>query len=167
MRKKSNNGKSAAGREHGSERRSGSSGLNTGAGGPVLYRGRWVERYVFESAGNGSSYRPRPACVPATRLADWASWPNLVAIFLYRARPARWRSVLAWIASRFPGPIIPVIYNVNPRNLEGYFWRPSSRWEQGRIYVSDATNVEISKALQYFRLQWPPSTIRSWRHRMR
>ena len=55
--------------------------------------------------------------------------------------------------SRFPGPIIPVIYNVNLRNPEGYFLATKFPMRNKDVlYVANATSVEISKALQFFRL---------------
>jgi polysaccharide export outer membrane protein len=55
--------------------------------------------------------------------------------------------------SRFPGPIIPVIYNVNVRNPDGYFLATKFQMrDKDVLYVSNATSVEIAKALVYLRL---------------
>ena len=55
--------------------------------------------------------------------------------------------------SRFPGPIIPVIYNVNLRNPDGYFLATKFQMRnKDVIYIANATSVEISKALNFFRL---------------
>ena len=55
--------------------------------------------------------------------------------------------------SRFPGPIIPVIYNVNLRNPEGYFLATKFQMRnKDVIYMANATSVEIAKALVFFRL---------------
>jgi polysaccharide export outer membrane protein len=55
--------------------------------------------------------------------------------------------------SRFPGPIIPVIYNVNLRNPDGYFLATKFQMrDKDVLYVSNATSVEIAKALVYLRL---------------
>lgn len=75
------------------------------------------------------------------------------AVFLYRGETRAVAERLGIDCSRFPGPIIPVIYNVNLRNPEGYFLATKFQIRnKDVIYVSNATSVEISKALQYFRL---------------
>jgi polysaccharide biosynthesis/export protein len=75
------------------------------------------------------------------------------AVFLYRGEVRAVAERLGVDCSRFPGPIIPVIYNVNLRNPEGYFLATKFQMRnKDVIYVSNATSVEISKALQYFRL---------------
>jgi polysaccharide export outer membrane protein len=75
------------------------------------------------------------------------------AVFLYRGETRDVAERLGIDCSRFPGPIIPVIYNVNFRNPEGYFLATKFQMRnKDVIYVSNATSVEISKALQYFRL---------------
>jgi polysaccharide export outer membrane protein len=75
------------------------------------------------------------------------------AVFLYRGETREVAERLGVDCSRFPGPIIPVIYNVNLRNPEGYFLATKFQMRnKDVIYVSNATSVEISKALQYFRL---------------
>jgi polysaccharide export outer membrane protein len=75
------------------------------------------------------------------------------AVFLYRGETREVAERLGIDCSRFPGPIIPVIYNVNFRNPEGYFLATKFQMRnKDVIYVSNATSVEIAKALQYFRL---------------
>jgi polysaccharide export outer membrane protein len=75
------------------------------------------------------------------------------AVFLYRGETRAVAERLGVDCSRFPGPIIPVIYNVNLRNPEGYFLATKFQMRnKDVVYVSNATTVEISKALQYFRL---------------
>jgi polysaccharide export outer membrane protein len=75
------------------------------------------------------------------------------AVFLYRGETRELAERLGIDCSRFPGPIIPVIYNVNLRNPEGYFLATKFQMRNKDVlYVSNATSVEISKALQYFRL---------------
>jgi polysaccharide export outer membrane protein len=55
--------------------------------------------------------------------------------------------------SRFPGPIIPVIYNINLRNPEGYLLATKFQLRNKDVlYIANATSVEIAKALTYFRL---------------
>ena len=75
------------------------------------------------------------------------------AVFLYRGETREVAERLGIDCSRFPGPIIPVIYNVNFRNPEGYFLATKFQMRNKDVlYVSNATSVEITKALQYFRL---------------
>jgi polysaccharide export outer membrane protein len=75
------------------------------------------------------------------------------AVFLYRGETREVAERIGVDCSRFPGPIIPVIYNVNLRNPEGYAL--ATKFEMRNkdvIYTANATTVEIAKALQYFRL---------------
>ena len=53
--------------------------------------------------------------------------------------------------SRFPGPIIPrVTYNVNLRNPGAYFLATKFQMQnKDVIYISNATTVQIAKALLY------------------
>ena len=75
------------------------------------------------------------------------------AVFLYRGETRELAERLGIDCSHFPGPIIPVIYNINLRNPDGYFLATKFQIRnKDVIYVSNATSVEISKALQYFRL---------------
>ena len=75
------------------------------------------------------------------------------AVFLYRGETRALAERLGIDCSRFPGPIIPVIYNVNLRNPEGYFLATKFQMRNKDVlYVSNATSVEIAKVLQYFRL---------------
>jgi polysaccharide export outer membrane protein len=75
------------------------------------------------------------------------------AVFLYRGEIREVAVPLGIDCSRFPGPIIPVIYNVNLRNPEGYFLATKFPMRNKDVlYVANATSVEISKALQFFRL---------------
>jgi polysaccharide export outer membrane protein len=75
------------------------------------------------------------------------------AVFLYRGETREVAERLGIDCSQFPGPIIPVIYNINLRNPDGYFLATKFQMRnKDVIYVSNATSVEISKALQYFRL---------------
>lgn len=75
------------------------------------------------------------------------------AVFLYRGEPREVAERLGVDCSRFPGPIIPVIYNVNLRNPEGYFLATKFQMRnKDVIYMANATSVEIAKALVFFRL---------------
>jgi polysaccharide export outer membrane protein len=55
--------------------------------------------------------------------------------------------------SKFDGPIIPVIYNIDLRNPAGYFL--ASKFEMRNkdvIYVSNASSVESAKLMGFIRL---------------
>ena len=55
--------------------------------------------------------------------------------------------------SRFDGPIVPVIYNLDLRDPAGYFL--ASKFEirnKDVVYASNATSVETSKFLNYVNL---------------
>jgi polysaccharide biosynthesis/export protein len=80
-------------------------------------------------------------------LADPAS------TFLYRGETREVAEQLGIDCSRFEGPIIPVIYNMNLRDPAGYFL--ATKFEMRNkdvIYISNATSVEVSKILNYIRL---------------
>src|SRR5262249_6819708 len=75
------------------------------------------------------------------------------AIFLYRGETREVAERLGIDCSRFPGPIIPIIYNLNLRNPQGYFLATKFQMRnKDVIYAANATSVQISKALTYFRL---------------
>jgi len=74
------------------------------------------------------------------------------SVFLYRGETREVATTLGLDISKFEGPIIPVIYNLNLRDPAGYFL--ATKFEMRNkdvIYVSNATTVEISKALNFFR----------------
>ncbi len=80
-------------------------------------------------------------------LADPAS------VFLYRGEPREVAELLGVDCSRFSGPVIPIIYNLNLRDPSGYFL--ASNFEMRNkdvIYTSNATAVESTKFLTYVRL---------------
>jgi len=80
-------------------------------------------------------------------LADPAS------VFLYRGETREVAERLGIDCSRFPGPIIPVIYNINFRDPAGYFLATKLQMRnKDVIYASNAVGVEAAKAMQYFRL---------------
>jgi polysaccharide export outer membrane protein len=75
------------------------------------------------------------------------------AVFLYRGEPRDVAERLGIDCSKFEGPIIPVIYNVNFRDPAGYFLATKFQMRnKDVVYVSNATTVEAAKAMQYFRL---------------
>jgi polysaccharide biosynthesis/export protein len=91
------------------------------------------------------------AVAKANGLSDAQADPG--AVFLYRGEPRDVAVELGVDVSRFDGPIIPVIYNLNLRDPAGYFL--ASKFEirnKDVIYVSNASSVEVSKFLTYVRL---------------
>jgi polysaccharide biosynthesis/export protein len=75
------------------------------------------------------------------------------AIFLYRGETRELAERLGVDCSRFPGPIIPVIYNINLRNPDGYFLATKFQMRNKDVlYMANATTVEVAKALNFFRL---------------
>ena len=75
------------------------------------------------------------------------------AIFLYRGETREVAERLGIDCSKFIGPIIPVIYNLNLRNAEGYFLATQFMMRnKDVIYMANTTTTEIAKVLQYFRL---------------
>jgi polysaccharide export outer membrane protein len=91
------------------------------------------------------------AVAKANGLTDIQADPG--AVFLYRGEPRDVATELGVDVSRFDGPIIPVIYNLDLRDPAGYFL--ASKFEirnKDVVYVSNATSVEASKFLTYVRL---------------
>jgi polysaccharide export outer membrane protein len=80
-------------------------------------------------------------------LADPAS------VFLYRGETREVARELKADVSKFPGPIIPVVYAVDFRDPSGYFLATKFQMRNKDVlYISNARAVEVAKALQYFRL---------------
>jgi len=91
------------------------------------------------------------AVAKANGLTDTQADPG--AVFLYRGEPREVAAKLGVDVSRFDGPIVPVIYNLDLRDPAGYFL--ASKFEirnKDVIYVSNASSVEGSKFLTYVRL---------------
>ena len=75
------------------------------------------------------------------------------SVFLYRGETRKVAAELGIDLTPFAGPIIPVIYNVNTRDPAGYFL--ASRFQMRNkdvLYISNATSVQLAKAMQFFRL---------------
>ncbi len=91
------------------------------------------------------------AVAKASGLTDLQADPG--AVFLYRGEPREVAVELGVDVSRFDGPIVPVIYNLDLRDPAGYFL--ATKFEirnKDVIYVSNAASVEASKFLTYVRL---------------
>jgi polysaccharide export outer membrane protein len=74
------------------------------------------------------------------------------AVFLYRGETRAVAEQLGVDCSQFPGPIIPLIYEVNFRDPAGFFL--ASKFQMRNkdvIYVSNAVSVEVSKVLTFLR----------------
>jgi polysaccharide export outer membrane protein len=74
------------------------------------------------------------------------------AIFLYRGEPRDVAQRLGIDCSKFAGPIIPIIYNVNFRDPAGFFLaRAFEIRNKDVLYISNATSVQVTKFLLYLR----------------
>ena len=77
---------------------------------------------------------------------------DAAAIFLYRGETRDVAIQMGVDCSKFAGPIIPIIYEVNFRDPAGYFL--ATKFEMRSkdvIYVSNAATVEATKAIVFFR----------------
>jgi polysaccharide export outer membrane protein len=91
------------------------------------------------------------AIAKAGGLQDGAADP--ASLFLYRGETCEVAEQLGIDCSKFKGPIIPVIYNINLRDPAGYFL--ATKFEMRNkdvIYISNAVANETAKAMNYFRL---------------
>jgi polysaccharide export outer membrane protein len=72
------------------------------------------------------------------------------AVFLYRGETRHVAELLGVNLSKFDGPIIPIVYNIDLRNPAGYFL--ASKFEMRNkdvIYVPNASAIETSKFLAF------------------
>src|SRR5262249_2324985 len=75
------------------------------------------------------------------------------SVFLYRGETRDLAEAMGNDGSKFQGPIIPVIYNINLRNPASYFLATTFEMRnKDVIYVSNSVSVEASKFLTYVRL---------------
>jgi polysaccharide export outer membrane protein len=75
------------------------------------------------------------------------------AVYLFRGEPRPVAERLGIDCSKYQGPIIPVIYNINLRHPAGYLMATKFQLRNKDVlYISNATSIEIAKAMQYFRL---------------
>jgi polysaccharide biosynthesis/export protein len=75
------------------------------------------------------------------------------SVFLYRGETRHVAELLGVDLSKFDGPIIPMVYNINLRNPAGYFL--ASKFEMRNkdvIYVSNASSIESAKLMSFIRL---------------
>jgi polysaccharide export outer membrane protein len=72
------------------------------------------------------------------------------SVFLYRGETREVAQALGIETSKFQGPIIPVIYNLNLRDPAGYFLATNFEMRnKDVIYISNAASVEASKLQEY------------------
>jgi polysaccharide biosynthesis/export protein len=91
------------------------------------------------------------AVAKANGLSDTQADPG--ATFLYRGEPREVAAELGIDVSKYKGPVVPVIYNLDLRDPAGYF--AASKFEvrnKDVIFVSNASSVEVSKFLSYVAL---------------
>jgi polysaccharide export outer membrane protein len=90
------------------------------------------------------------AVAKAGGLVDGAADP--ASVFLYRGETRDVAEAIGIDCSKFQGPIIPVIYNINFRNPGSYFLATTLEMRnKDVISVSNAVSVEASKFLTYLR----------------
>src|SRR5262249_15828957 len=91
------------------------------------------------------------AVAKAGGLTDAAADP--ASVFLYRGETRDVAEAIGIDASKFQGPIIPVIYNINFRNPASYFLATTFEMRnKDVVYVSNSVSTEASKFLNYIRL---------------
>ena len=74
-------------------------------------------------------------------------------VFLYRGETRDVATQLGIDCSKFEGPIIPVVYNIDLRDPAAFFLTTKFQMRnKDVIYVSNATSVQASKAMEFFRL---------------
>jgi polysaccharide export outer membrane protein len=74
------------------------------------------------------------------------------SVFLYRGETRDVAEAMGIDASKFQGPIIPVIYNINFRNPGSYFLATTFEMRNKDVIgVSNSVSVEASKFLNYVR----------------
>lgn len=89
------------------------------------------------------------AVARAGGLVDGAADP--ASVFLYRGETRETAAELGIDCTRFNGPLIPVIYNINFRDPAGFFLATNFEMRnKDMIYVSNSVSVESTKAMAYF-----------------
>ena len=82
------------------------------------------------------------------------------SVFLYRGETREIAEAMGIDCSKFQGPIIPVIYNINFRNPGSYFLATTFEMRnKDVIQVSNSVSTEATKFLTYVRTVNSPSTI--------
>lgn len=89
---------------------------------------------------------------------------NPASVFLYRGEPCEVASAMGVDCAQYPGPIVPVIYNINFRDPSSFFM--ASKFEMRNkdiLYVTNSASVEVDKFVGFIRslnsaVQAPMST---------
>ena len=90
------------------------------------------------------------AVAKAAGLKDELADPTFV--LLYRGEMRELVEHLGIDCSKFSGPIIPVIYNINLRDPGGYFLAANFELRNKDVlYVANAVSVEVTKFLNFLR----------------
>ncbi len=90
------------------------------------------------------------AVAKAGGLRDFEADP--ASVFLYRGETREVAEAMGIDCSKFQGPIIPVIYNINFRNPGSHFLATTFEMRnKDVIYVSNSVSVEATKFLTYIR----------------
>jgi polysaccharide biosynthesis/export protein len=122
--------------------------------GDTLYIYREPQTYLALGATGVQSQIPfdawrlslAEAVAKAGGLSD--AFADPAAVFLYRGETCDIAENLGIDCSKFQGPIIPVIYNLNFRDPAGYFL--ATKFEMRNkdvVYISNSVAVEITKVL--------------------
>lgn len=75
------------------------------------------------------------------------------SVFLYRGEMREVAQRLGIDTRRFPGDIVPVIYNVNFRDPSGFFMATKFQMRaKDVVFISNAPAVEAAKVMQFIRL---------------
>jgi polysaccharide export outer membrane protein len=91
------------------------------------------------------------AVAKAGGLLDSQAEPS--SLFIYRREPRELAEKLGVDCSKFEGPTVPVIYNVDFRDPAGYFLASKFQMQdRDVVFVANATTVETAKFLQFVRL---------------
>ena len=78
---------------------------------------------------------------------------NPASVFLYRGETQKVAEQLGVDVSKFEGPIVPIIYNLNLRDPSGYFLATHfAIRNKDVIYAANAPSVEATKFMNYLRL---------------
>lgn len=90
------------------------------------------------------------AIAKASGLKDEQADPGFV--FIYRGEPREIAEQLGVDCSKFSGPIIPIIYNLNLREPAGYFLAANFEMRnKDVIFTANAVSVEVTKFLNFLR----------------
>jgi polysaccharide biosynthesis/export protein len=91
------------------------------------------------------------AMAKAGGLNDFLADP--ASVFVYRGAGREFAAALGIDVSKFDGPVIPVVYNVNFRDPAGYFL--ATKFEMRNkdvVFASNSSAVEQAKVMNYIRL---------------